>query len=208
MTAVALALIVACGASARSGQSTLRVSASPNGESAKTGSQVLADATSALASVPAARVTGTQTSDGETQKLDLLIQADGLQGSVQTSSGSEQLLSVNGKLYTKGMESLQPSASSLLPKNLEAELEGRWVYIDPADNTDSMSMSTSSDEPMNLKGFAAGLRKLDKGVTVDPAVTTDVLHGQQVVVVSESNGSRLSVSATGEPLPLQRHQQG
>jgi hypothetical protein len=43
---------------------------------------------------------------------------------------------------------------------------------------------------------------LDKGVTVEQAVTTDTVDGQPVVVVSESNGSKLFVAATGQPLPL------
>jgi hypothetical protein len=202
MSAAAMTVTVACssGAARSRGQATVRVSASPNGEAAKTGMQVLVDATNALAAVPAVHITGTQTADGQTQKLDLRVQADGLIGTAQTSDATSELLAVDGKLYSKG--TLSPQATSLLPKSVEAQLAGRWTYIDPAANTSSLSMSSSVDEPMNLKGFAAGLRKLEKGVTVAAAVTTDTLDGQPVVVVSESNGSRLFVAATGEPLPL------
>jgi hypothetical protein len=200
MAAVAMSVTVACssGAAQSHGQATVRVSASPNGEASKAGPQVLADASTALAAVPAVRLTGTQTEDGETQKLDLRVQADGLIGSIETKDGTFQLLAVGGRTYTKGTPSA--GASSLPPKALAAQWAGHWTYIDPADNTNSVSMS--SDEPRNLKEFAAGLTQLDKGVTVDRDVTTGTLGGQPVVVVSESNGTRLYVSATGEPLPL------
>src|SRR6202000_1669149 len=62
--------------------------------------------------------------------------------------------------------------------------------------------SVSFDDPTNIKGFAASLRKLDKGVTVEQAVTTDSLNGQPGVVVTESHGSKMYVAATGQPLPL------
>jgi hypothetical protein len=200
MAVGAMTVTVACssGAPKSDGQATVHVSASPNGEAAKTGPQVLADASKALAAVPTVRLTGTQTSDGEEQKLDLRVQADGLIGSIQTKEGTFQLLAVGGRMYTKGTPA--PGASSLLPKALASQWAGHWTYVDPADNNDSLSIS--SDEPTNLKAFAAGLLELDKGVTVEPRVTTDTLDGQPVVVVSESNGTRLYVSATGQPLPL------
>jgi hypothetical protein len=141
---------------------------------------------------------GTQTDDGEAEKLDLRVLADGLIGSIETKEGTFQLLAVGGRSYTKGAPAA--GASSLLPKALAAQWAGHWTYVDPGENTDSFSMS--SDEPENLKEFAAGLTQLDKGVTVARAVTTDTLDGQPVVIVSESNGTRLYVSATGAPLPL------
>jgi hypothetical protein len=53
MAAVAMTVTVACssGAAHSHGQATVRVSASPNGEAAKTGPQVLADAAKALSAV-------------------------------------------------------------------------------------------------------------------------------------------------------------
>ena len=200
MAAVAMTVTAACssGGAKSHGQATVRVSASPNGEASKPGPQVLADAAKALASVPTVRLTGTQTSDGEEQKLDLRVQADGLMGSIQTKDGTFQLLAVGGRSYTKGTPSMR--ASSFLPKAVAAQWAGHWIYVDPAANSDSLSIS--SDEPTNLKAFAAGLTQLDKGVTVERTVTSDTLDGRPVVVVSESNGTRLYVSATGEPLPL------
>lgn len=201
MAVAAMTVAVACssGAGKSNGPATVHVSASPNGEASKTGPQVLADATNALASVPVVRLTGTQTTEGETQQIELRVQSDGVTGSVQTPSGTEQLLAVDGKFYLKNLQAL--GGPSLLPKALASALQGRWFYIDPSDNG-GMNAGGSADEPMNIKGFAAGLRQLDKGVTVDPAVTTDTVNGQQAVVVSESDGTRLYVSATGEPLPL------
>lgn len=198
-----VAVTAACstGATKSHGQATVKVSASPNGEASKTGPQVLADATNALATVPAVHISGSDNQDGFTVTIDARIQADGLEGSARAPGGTEQVLSVNGRVYIKGFQALQPSESSNLPKALQQQIDGRWLYIDPTDNGDS-SDSVSFVDPTNLKGFAAALRKLDKGVTVEQAVTTDTLDGQPVVVVSESNGSKMFVAATGEPLPL------
>ena len=150
---IAMGVTVACssGAAKSHGRATVRVSSSPNGEASKTGPQVLADAAKALAAVSSVHLSGTQTSDGEEQKLDLRVQADGLIGSIDTKDGTFQLLAVGGRMYTKGAPAA--GASSLLPKAIAARWAGHWTYIDPADNSESASIS--SDEPTNLKGFAA-----------------------------------------------------
>jgi hypothetical protein len=189
---VAIALTAACGANARSGSSTLRVSSGPNGEAAKTGPQVLADATSALATVPTVHVVGT-TTDGDlklTMKTDVRAQADGGVGSLQSSAGSLQVRFVKGRLYYNGTAGFFEATSA--PKAAAEKMAGRWEYSDTL---------LGSDPPFTTKGLSEEMSQHD-GVTVEQAVATEMLNGQQVVVVRESDGSRLNVAATGAPLPL------
>jgi hypothetical protein len=189
MGVAGVAVTVACGAGA--GKSSVRVAPTPNSEAGRTGPQVLADASRAFATVPEVRMTGTQVLPGSTKtsKADLRIQADGGIGSIQFSGGAVQMIMIKQRLYLKGdLSFLEPQ---LVTKSAAAGVAGRWGY-----------MVDDSGEPDGLKGLAQQLTALGDGVKVEPAVTTETLDGQRVVVVRESDGSRMYVSAKGAPLPL------
>jgi hypothetical protein len=44
---------------------------------------------------------------------------------------------------------------------------------------------------------------LDPEVTINPKVSTDMLDGRKVIIVRQSDGSKLFVLATGKPYPVE-----
>jgi hypothetical protein len=195
LAVIGVGLTAACasGSGRSTGQSTLRVSAGPNGEAGKTGPQVLADATRALAAAATVHVVGT-TTDGDskvTANIDLRLQADGGIGSLRSSEGSLQMRYVKGRLYYNGSAAFFESTMAL--KSTAQAIAGRWVYDD---------ISFGQDPPFTPKGLSEEIADPEGGVKVEPAVATDTLDGQSVVVVREADGSRMYVAATGAPLPL------
>jgi hypothetical protein len=78
--------------------------------------------------------------------------------------------------------------SSIVPK----KYANRWVKF----TTDS---DTEDDDTTNLAGFAKSFTSLDDGVTIAPKVTRGSLNGEDVVIVTESDGSSFSIAATGTP---------
>jgi hypothetical protein len=186
----AVAVTVACSAGA--GKSTVRVAPTPNSEAAKTGPQVLADAARALATVPTVHVVGTKT-DGDlklTLKADIRAQTDGGDGSMQSSAGSLEMRLVRGHVYYNGTAGF--FEATMEPKSAAEKMAGHWIYEDVA---------FGQDPPLTPKGLSEEIGD-DDGVTVASGVTTETLDGQPVVVVRESDGSRMDVAATGAPLPL------
>jgi hypothetical protein len=190
LAVAAVAVTAACGSGV--GKSTVRVAPTPNSEAGKTGPQVLADAARALATVPTVHVVGT-TTDGDsklTMKVDVQAQADGGDGSMQSSAGSLEMRFVKGHLYYKGTAGF--FEATMEPKSAAEKMAGHWIYED---------IVFGQDPPLTPKGLSEEIGN-DDGVTVEPGVTNETLDGQRVVVVRESDGSRMDVAATGAPLPL------
>jgi hypothetical protein len=187
MAVVGVTVTVACGSGA--GRSGVRVAPAPNSEAGKTGPQVLADAMRALATVPAVHVTGTltDTTTKQVAKFDARIQADGGTESIQSPTGTMQLIYVKGRPYFKGV------ASFFVP-SVAKKLAGHWVSVDFG--------SDVGGEPMSPTGMAQELGAPGGAVRVEPKVAAATLGGQRVLVVRESDGGLMEVAAKGAPLPL------
>lgn len=180
--ALALTLLAACGGTTAD---------SGNGESAKKGPQVAADAAKALKDSGAAHLTGTRTSGGTSLALDLHLQGADAQGSITESGQKLQVISTGGKLYAQAPAAFWTGQG--IPAAAGALLAGKWVIV-PAD--------AGTVLPFTLDSLAAELTKPTDGTTVKDKVTTATYQGKKVVVITSSDGSTFDVAATGKPYPL------
>jgi hypothetical protein len=177
--ALALTLLAACGGD------------SGNGESAKKGPQVTADAAKALRGAGAAHLIGTGTSDGKSMSLDLHLQGADAQGSITQGGQKLQVISTGGKVYAQAPLGFWTAQG--LPAAAGALGAGRWVIVP----------STAGEVlPFTLDSLAKELEKPSDGTTVEDKVTTSTYQGQKVVVVTSSDGSTVDVAASGKPYPL------
>jgi hypothetical protein len=182
---VAAVLLTACGGS------------DDNGESAKKGPQVAADAANALEKSGAAHLTGTGTQGGKAMKLDVRVVGADATGTLTTGGAKVDLVNVGGKLYVRASGDFWTQNG--VPAAAVSLLQGKWVIV-PGDSANALTQ-------FSIKGLADELRHPSDG-TIKDEVHTDTLDGQQVVVVTESNGSTLDVAATGTPYPLRIEDKG
>ena len=173
------ALVTACGGS------------DGNGESAKKGPQVAADAANALEKSGAAHLTGTGTQDGKPMQLDVHVVGADASGTLTMDGGKVDLVNVGGKFYVRAGG--QFWTQNGVPAQAVSLLDGKWVIVP--------SQAASALSQFSLQGLADELRHPSNG-TIKDAVHTDTLDGHKVVVVTESDGSTLDVAATGTPYPL------
>jgi hypothetical protein len=183
--ALALTLLAACGGGSGA-------AADPgNGESAKKGPQVTADAAKALKEAGAVHISGTGSSDGKSLTIDLHLQGADAQGSITQAGQKLELIGTGGKVYAQAPAAFWTAQG--LPAEAGATLAGKWVIM-PADAGDVL--------PFTLDSLAAELVKPTDGTTSNDKVTTSTYQGQKVVVVTASDGSTTDVAATGKPYPL------
>jgi hypothetical protein len=176
-------LVSACGSSSSGSNS--------NGEAKKAGPQVAKDAAAALGATDAVHVAGTMT-DSATKKpvkFDLQLQADGTSGTLAMSGQTVSIISVGGATYIKASAAFYEAQQA--SPTAAAKLADRWVKAPTSQEFDSFTLS----------GLSKSLGEPDG--KIDDAVTTGSLNGQDVVIVSQTDGSKLYVAGTGEPIPLQ-----
>ena len=176
---LAAVLLTACGGSG------------DNGESAKKGPQVAADAANALEKAGAAHLSGTGTQDGKPMQLDVTVVGADATGTVTMDGAKLDLINTGGKLYVRASGDFWTQNG--VPAAAVSLLDGKWVIL-PAGSAGELSQ-------FSVQGLADELRHPSDG-TIKDAVHTDTVDGQKVVVVTESNGSTLDVAATGTPYPL------
>jgi hypothetical protein len=162
-----------------------------NGESAKKGPQVAADAANALEHAGAAHLTGSGTQNGKPMQLDMRVVGADATGTVTMGGAKIDLVSVGGKIYVRGSGDFWTQNG--VPAAAVSLLDGRWVLL-PAEAAGEFSQFT-------LKGLADELRHPTNG-TIKDDVHTDTVGGKKVVVVTESDGSTLDVAAEGTAYPL------
>jgi hypothetical protein len=170
---------------------------SGNGEAAKKGPQVAADAANALEQSGAAHLTGHVTEQGQSGTVDLHLQGADVSGSLAVAGQTVQLISTGGKIYAKAPAAFWSSFGA--PESIAGQLDGQWVTIPEA--------AASSFDTFTLTGLADQLRKPSDG-TYQDGVHLDKLAEQGVVVVTQTNGSTLDVAATGTPYPLKADNKG
>jgi hypothetical protein len=182
--ALAAVLLAACGSD-------------DNGESAKKGPQVAADAADALQKAGAVHLTGSGTMGGKQMTADLHLQGDDATGTIGEGSDQLKLIETGGKLYAQASSGFWAQAG--VPAQVAGALAGKWVIV-PSDAAGEVM-------PFSVKSLTDELRHPTDG-KVEDAVRTSTLHGKKVVVVSQTDGSTLDVAATGTPYPLRTVDKG
>lgn len=168
-----------------------------NGESAKKGPQVAADAASALEKATAVHLTGTGTSDGKQMTVDFHLQGADATGTVTQDGETVRLTNTGGKVYVQASSGFWAQAG--VPESSAGALGGKWVIVP--------SSAAGELMPFTLKGLADQLRH-PSDAKIKDAVHAGTLHGQKIVVVTQTDGSTLDVAATGTPYPLQAVDKG
>lgn len=196
LVALAAVLLTAC-------SSTVSGHASPgsnvgNGERWKKGSQVAADAADAVQQAGSVRLKGTVSSDGQQTSIDLFVQGTDSTGSLTLAGQQVQIIATGGKAYLKAPAAFWSSQG--IPSTIAGELGGQWVIV-PADTPKGLGF-------LSLSALTTELRQPSDGSTIEDKVTTAKLDGHPVVVVTQSDGSTLSVAATGTPYPLRAENKG
>jgi hypothetical protein len=165
----------------------------------RTGPQVAADAADALEEAGSAHVVATFAQDGEEQELDLHLQGEDATGSITMAGQEIQLLMTGGEVYAQAPAEFW--AAFGLPEELMATFDGKWVLM-PAE-------AASEFGTVTLEGLAAELREPSDG-EIEEEVAEDELDGEDVLVVSQENGSTLTVQAgdTSYPLRIENSAEG
>jgi hypothetical protein len=182
--ALAAGLLAACGSD-------------DNGESAKKGSQVAADAATALENAGAVHIIGNGTTDGAQSTVDLRLQGQDAKGTIGMSGEQLQIVETGGKVYIQAPSGFWTQNG--VPQAAVTLLDGKWVIV-PSSAADQFSEFT-------IKGLADQIRH-PSGATIKDDVKSGTLNGQKTVVVSQTDGSTLDVAATGSPYPLRAVDKG
>lgn len=202
-TGLVLLSLSACGSGAPSPSgSPYSASPTPNGEAAKAGPAVAEDAARALEKAGAATVRGDLTVDGTKETLDLHLQGHDLSGTVIAGNHAVEVIEKDGIVYARTDAGFWTAHGIAAP--VAARADGTWV-IPPADVAAALT-------PIGLTEFADALRNPPGNATIDPAVHPATVagkglgkeSGEQVVVVTESDGTQIDVQATEQPYPLVR----
>jgi hypothetical protein len=186
----------AAGSSTAGSSSAAPTTPDGNGEAAKTGPQVASDAADALARAGAVHMVGTGTSDGQQVSLDLHLQDSDISGTVTMGGQPLELVSTGGRTYAKAAASFWTAQQ--VPASVARKLGGAWVLL-PAEAAAPFDFS--------LTKLADQLRKPEK-TTWQPQVQKGTYQGQDVVVITESDGSTTDVAAIGTPYPLHSEDKG
>ena len=197
---VAAAVLVAgCGGDEASGSGAAGAPAeesvaeeSPSALAQLEAAEVVDAAFTALEEAGAAQVTGSIEEAGTTQELDLQLQGEDTRGSIVMDGVTVELVYVGGTAYLRAPGDFW--ASFGMPAEFASELEGQWVLM-PAEAASSFSALT-------LPGLVDQLRASD-GHELTGEVSTDELDGEAVVVVTQEDGSTLTVADDQvNPYPL------
>jgi hypothetical protein len=179
------ALLTACGGS------------DGNGESAKKGPEVAADAAAALEKADAVHLTGGGTIGGQETDIDLHLQGKDAKGTIGQGGQKLQVVVTGGKFYVQA--SADYWTQSGVPAAAVPSLAGKWVILP--------SSAAGAFEEFTIPSLAEQLRK-PTGAKIEDKVSTGTLHGQKVVVVTQTDGSTLDVASTGTPYPLRTVDKG
>jgi hypothetical protein len=177
--AASLVAVTACGSS------------SGNGEEKKTGPQVANDTAAALKGAGSARLQGTQTDGKTTASIDLTLVTDGATGTITQAGQVINLVNAGGSSYVKAPTAFYVAQGATAAD--AAKVADKWVKL-PA--------SSSDFSDFTLTKFAESIPKPDSGGKINDKVTKDKLDGKSVVVLSQTDGSKLYVATSGPAYPL------
>ncbi len=163
-----------------------------NGVQNESGTDALASAREAFRAASSVQITGTVRSNGQSVRIDLTLAAgNDSEGTLTINNADVQLIKIDQTVYVKGdMDFLKKYAGNNTA--VLSQLNGKWLKTN----------TTSDFDLFTLDGFASLLKGGTGSSAVIPKVTQSTLNGQQVVVVSQQDGSKLDIANTGPALPL------
>lgn len=190
LTALCVGLAIsACGGSSSSG----------NGVAAKSPSEILSAATTAINGVNTVHVSGSLLSGGSPISLDLnLVSGKGATGSMSEGGLSFKLIDVGGFVYING----SPTFWQHFGGSAAAQLfNGKWLKA-PATNSNFASFAALTNLHQLLGAVLANHGSLAKGGST-------TVNGQKVVALKDTSmGGTLYVATTGKPYPVEISKSG
>jgi hypothetical protein len=182
---LAVAVLAGCGSSKKE--------AKPNGETAKSATQVLVDAKAAATSASSVHVSGSIVSNGTPITLDLsMAKGKGATGSMSTNGLRFDLVRIGDTAYIRGSDAFYKHFASPAAAQL---LHGKWLKA-PATHGQLRPLA-----PLTNIGVLFARVGSSHGKLTNEGKTT--YHGQEVVEIRDtSDNSKLYVAATGKPYPI------
>jgi hypothetical protein len=162
-----------------------------NGVEKETGAQALTSARVALRGATSTHLTGTVTSDGSSIQLDLTLSGDNSQGTLTINNNDVQLIKVGDTVFIKGDPGFLKQFAGNDTAVLNA-LNGKWLQ----------TPSTSDFDNFTIEGFANELKAGSGGDAVNGAVSRSTVNGKPVAIITQHDGSTLTIADTGTPFPL------
>jgi hypothetical protein len=175
-----------------SAQTSGKASGKDNGLAGKSGPEVATAAADALDAAGSVHVKGDLTEGGTQGSIDVQLQGDDSAGTISMQGQAVQLISTGGKVYAQAPAGFWTANG--VPAEAVGQLDGKWVVL-----PDSVGGELDT---LSLKALTEELRNPGDS-TIEDAVTKGEVDGTPVVVVTQDNGSTLSVAATGDAYPLQ-----
>ena len=173
-------------ASGGAGSSTS--SAAGGGEAGKSATQVLADAKSALFNAKSVHISGVVTDQGQQQKLDLRFQGNDTAGTQTMQGLVVNIVKIGATAYIKAPAGFWTKTAG----SKAAGLAGKWIK-----STGQSNVLSS----LTLQSIAAGLNSTDSPLQSGVKQTT--LNGKKALVLTQKDGSTLTVADAAAPVPLQ-----
>lgn len=164
-----------------------------NGEETKTPQAVLDDARVNLRTTSGVHASGNVTSDGDTIRLDLDFAGANVKGVLTISGNDVQIIKIGDEVYLKGDRDFYLSVANGDESAVNA-IGNKWLK---ATGDDAKEFNEFS-----LDGFADAFKVNDGDAKLNPTLGREDLNGQPVVVLTQSDGSRLLVANTGKAYPV------
>ncbi|UIJ36001.1 hypothetical protein [Allobranchiibius sp. GilTou73] len=133
-------------------------------------------------------IKGTVTEQGQQQKLDLRFQGNNTSGTETSGGIVVNIVKVGSKGYIKA-----PAAFwAKIAGSKAAGLAGKWI---------ESSGSSAVLGSLTLQSIAAGLNSTDS--PLGPGIKKTSLNGKKALVLTQKDGSTLTVADATSPVPLQ-----
>jgi hypothetical protein len=184
---VVAVILLATGGNKKQGPNAL------NGVQTQTGTDALTSSRVALRNAKSVHLTGTVNSGGQAITLDLELVGDNSQGTLTVDNNDVQLIKLGQTVYIKGDPGFLAKYANGNAAAVKT-LNGKWLK----------TASTSDFDAFSIDGFANQL-KASSDVKVNAKTTQATEGGKPVVVLTQADGSTLSIANTGPPFPLSLH---
>jgi hypothetical protein len=162
----------------------------------KTGTEVAEAAATALEEAGSVQVTGTVEMEGEEGDIDLFLSGENASGTIAFGGVDVELIQVDGTAYMKAPADFWESFG--MPAEATSMFEGQWVLV-PGE-------AASGFEEFSLDGFIEELRNPETPIEED--TEEGEVDGQEVVIVTQEDGSELAVANDDNSYPLEINNQG
>lgn len=166
---------------------------SSNGEAKKSAEQVVADAKKAAVNASSVHVSGNITDNGTPLRIDLtLVKPQKGKGSLAEQGLKFDVIRVGDTVYIRGSEAFLKQFAGAAAATL---LKGKWLK-GSATNSQFAALAPLTDAQQLFKAALGQHGKLKNNGEV-------TFQGQKAIeIVDTTQGGKLYVAATGDPLPV------